>query len=76
MYSHFFKMWRKTSTSYIIKKEEKKGMLRENSGDIIIERTAISLVEYPSIFRQLIINPTYTQQINALFVQRGGESKH
>jgi hypothetical protein len=36
-------MWRKTSTSYIIKKEEKKGMLRKNSGDIIImERTAIS----------------------------------
>jgi len=34
MYSHFFKMWRKTSTSYIIKKEEKKGMLRENSGDV------------------------------------------
>ena len=44
MYSRFFKMWRKTSTSYIIKKEEKKGMLRENSGDIIImERTAISI---------------------------------
>ena len=58
MYSHFFKMWRKTSTSYIIKKEEKKGMLRENSGDIIMERTAISLT-----FSQFTLIRIYLSQI-------------